>query len=512
MEMAEIIASPSRVQNTENRRPRLWRELAFYAALAMELSWVVLWSRLLLRAGPQISYGRIFLVMGGILLTTYAVASASEKLNLRMILRRFLLGIVLLLGMVVGLELLVEEYGSLDLWELLSRPVRTFRDMTNLVPIEFIVMLLVLALGWRGMSLVGSYIEPQVVIGGFRLGIFALFLYGILAPVDRSAPLGTLVIFLFSSLLAMSAARIAILGHLRGGQTIPFDRRWLGGVLLAVSAMVGIAWLVATSIQGAGFEVLSRVFTVLLFILVIVLSPLLWLVFRLILALGEWLNLTDIIGSILEFFKGLQAFFDKLIAAISGWFERINTSRVQDMIQILQDSKPILLWGTIIVLLIMVLLSIQRHLRRREAEPDEQEYESLLAQKDLFGLLKDAFRRSLDRMMEGLDKMSQLRLARRLLAAARIRRIYARLMDLSARLDQPRPASRTPLEFLPNLETLFPNLGGELQTITNAYLRVRYGDLPEIKQEIEEVEYAWRRISLSGQDLLRSRPKKGVSQ
>jgi hypothetical protein len=107
--------------------------------------------------------------------------------------------------------------------------------------------------------------------------------------------------------------------------------------------------------------------------------------------------------------------------------------------------------------------------------------------------------------VENLDDLLRLRQARQYLAAARIRRIYAHLLALSAKLDLPRPAARTPLEFLPSLQGLFPGLKGELSTITSAYLLVRYGELPETPEELQEVETAWHLVSASGADQLKAR-------
>ena len=92
--------------------------------------------------------------------------------------------------------------------------------------------------------------------------------------------------------------------------------------------------------------------------------------------------------------------------------------------------------------------------------------------------------------------------ARRILAAARIRRIYAQLMQLSADLGKPRPAAFTPLEYLPSLEKLFPNHPEELRLVTGAYLRVRYGELPETHQEVEQVDVAWKRVREQGRVML----------
>jgi hypothetical protein len=95
------------------------------------------------------------------------------------------------------------------------------------------------------------------------------------------------------------------------------------------------------------------------------------------------------------------------------------------------------------------------------------------------------------------------------LAAARIRRIYADLLSLSGRLGRPRPAGRTPLEHLPQLQDLFTDQAGELERITSAYLRVRYGEAPESIQEVREIESAWRSIQAEGEARLKLKKKAG---
>ena len=89
----------------------------------------------------------------------------------------------------------------------------------------------------------------------------------------------------------------------------------------------------------------------------------------------------------------------------------------------------------------------------------------------------------------------------------RIRRIYAELMDLSESLGVKRAPAETPLEFLPALAELFPGLESELHTITEAYLRVRYGEFPETRQEIDPVEVAWEGVRLQGQKQLELKRK-----
>ena len=60
---------------------------------------------------------------------------------------------------------------------------------------------------------------------------------------------------------------------------------------------------------------------------------------------------------------------------------------------------------------------------------------------------------------------------------------------------------------MPTLKNIFPNMSEELVMITNAYLRVRYGELPETKGEVEIVEQAWKRVKTLGQEKLRTKKR-----
>jgi len=84
--------------------------------------------------------------------------------------------------------------------------------------------------------------------------------------------------------------------------------------------------------------------------------------------------------------------------------------------------------------------------------------------------------------------------AEQLRAAATIRRIYAALTALSAQKGVVRPPHQTPLEFLTPLSAAWPDLSAEFRTITRAYVRVHYGQLPENRAGLEAVRRAWRTV------------------
>jgi hypothetical protein len=92
---------------------------------------------------------------------------------------------------------------------------------------------------------------------------------------------------------------------------------------------------------------------------------------------------------------------------------------------------------------------------------------------------------------------------RKLLHALRIRHIYARLMALCADLGHARVASQTPLEFLPTLHRLFPTHRADTGAITRAYVRVRYGELPQADENLAVLRESWAKIRDYGDSLKR---------
>ena len=52
-----------------------------------------------------------------------------------------------------------------------------------------------------------------------------------------------------------------------------------------------------------------------------------------------------------------------------------------------------------------------------------------------------------------------------------------------------------------------PEYQHEMETITNAYLLVRYGEIPEDEEEVRQVILAWQRIDRAARPLLQKRNK-----
>lgn len=471
---------------------RYWRELAILALMVMELSWIVPWYRSLTPATYSLSIWRVFLVLFAFMLSAHIATRIMNYLDLKINIRRGVTFGLIVLCSYIGLKLLLFEAESLPLSELLNRPFRAFSDLRGLIPDEFLVILVVLFVFWRGISLATKFVDPMSVRGNFYLGLgmYTAYIF-INTLVTGETPGAMLYMFFVAALIALGSARIYTITQLRGGTENPFDLRWFLGIFITTLLIVGLAgyfaWLFSdrTSIILGISSIALGVFGIILLLLV---SPFIFLLDRLSTAIpdpsGAFQNMID---SLEELRDTLNGFANNLL----------NMLDAPILLSWMQLLKPILLWGFVFAVLFAILFSISRWLFQ-ERRSVEDELESILESGDVLGMVRRAIRKRLDELGQSLRGRTNLRAGQRWLAAAKIRRIYARLMELSSELGENRPPAFTPLEFLPTLERLLPEGADEMGVITDAYLRVRYGELPETVQEVSQVEGAWEHVNTLG--------------
>ncbi len=268
--------------------------------------------------------------------------------------------------------------------------------------------------------------------------------------------------------------------------------------------MVGLSALVVSFSQELLFNLLSMLFSWLVYLVVLLFSPLVFLFLQFFIWLFGSIRIGEIFEVFTQLMKNLETLLNGMMNTMSSWLSQFNFDRATAFFEYLARLKPLYLWGILGLLVAAILLGLRRYIFRGDSL-DGAEMQAEPIDEDLLQLLRSTLGRGLDKLADNLDDILRLRRARRLLAAARIRRIYAMLLGLNARLDNPRPASRTPLEFLPQMEQLFPALSNELTIITDTYLLVRYGGTPESAEDLVRVETAWRRVSSAGKERLKAR-------
>jgi hypothetical protein len=90
--------------------------------------------------------------------------------------------------------------------------------------------------------------------------------------------------------------------------------------------------------------------------------------------------------------------------------------------------------------------------------------------------------------------LQKLGLFRGLQTAISIRRIYWQMCRAAAGAGYPRLETETPYEYLASLAQVWPTQTADAQLITRAYVKIRYGELPESEAEVNDIRTAWRRL------------------
>ena len=481
---------------------RPWRELALLMLVGMEISWVVPWFRSLTPASHAVSPWQGALILAGIMFFSLSMVRGMDFLRLRSSVRQWVTLGLLLVSVFVGLRTLLYSDEPILLSDMLSRPLRNMADVRVLIPDEFVIMLAVLIGWWRGISLAQERIGPTVVREHFVVGIIMFVMFGLVNTLVTGETPGYFVFsFLFFSTLAMSFARFSVLGQLKGGRSADFNRRWFIGVFLASSATVGIALLSA--------EVIARFLHWIAYLIMGIMgliALLVWLLLTPILAL--LINLINKNSSGSPLFKQLSEQIDRFQTMMRELMERLSTfvgiSGLGETISRWTPGIKLILLGSILALviagiLIWMAMQIWKERKRRRIS---EEQEVIFDRNELWQLIKTILRNQWNSLANNVSNAADLRKRARLRAAARIRQVYGDLMDLSEELGSPRNEAQTPLEYLPDLARCFPLFTDQVFLITQGYLRVRYGELPETHQEVSDVEEAWKQVQTAGKEML----------
>ncbi len=428
---------------------------------------------------------------------SYALARGTAALKWSLLTRQMILLAWVILAVYASLKLLLFPEVPLNLPTLLEMPFR-FLVTTNVEDGSFLHLILLILLVWRGIALARSPLSLFNVQASFQLGLVFLLLYGMafapLFPIE--ATLG-LYVYLFCGLLAMSTVRIANLSETRGGRIPRFGLSWMMGIILAALTLVGLAILAGWLGGGQVVELLARIviilFAILTALILLILSPLL-------------LSLAQFLPALSEFFQQLLARLKNLPFAqqVANIINQLNEG-LGKVFPYMLAFRAVIIIGLLLGLLLIVLVALQMRSRNITlTEEEESENASNLENERLLQRLLH----HLWRDMRGLRQHTPAQL----LAAARVRQIYRQLMALAQKLGAERPPSVTPLEFLPQLEQALPDTQKDVDLITAAYLKVRYGEYPETRQEISAVEAAWVQVRQHGkqQVSLQKRMKKGV--
>jgi hypothetical protein len=474
--MPELELQPENRMSARQLPLKWWPQMAVFLLVIVELCWILPWFRMVMQVTSAAPLWESALVLGGIMLAAYGLGYALEAL--RLIKNIQLAGFGILLA---GSLLLAEKL-------LLQKPAFDAVDgLAKLDPGAVLVLFFVIWMWWRGLTLSQDILRPSTAWRRFELGLLFFMAYLFIASqVSFYRPgFGVFVLFLFSGLLAVVFARVSYVGINKGSSKNPFDLRWLGSVFGILGATVTLAALVGSLLTGQYSLLLDFLAAAIKFLIAVT-----------VFVLGiPGLLVSFLITPIIPWLRGIVPAVN-IASTLKTMSERFKLSDTESLPPLSVSFQTICFWVLVLLLVVVLIVRIRKTLATRRYTTTH-EPEDLLKR----GEARQIIRKALQDALNGLA--GRLRPARRLIAAARVRRIYTQLMDLSDELNCPRLASTTPYEFLPELGELFTTQTEDLRLITEAYVRVRYGEIPESKAEIELVESAWQRVLEEGQRLKR---------
>jgi hypothetical protein len=484
----------SRMEGFLRGQLRPWRELALLTQIGMELCWIALWYSNLTQINQPVPIWQAYLVLGGLLLASHALARLLRLETRLLPLRRLVDLVGLVLGCWIGLELLLYLPQWVGPAAIAGRVAAAFAEK-NSIPPEFWVLLVCLLVWYRGIATARMLVSAERTLASFGLGILMLALYGAtLAFLPVGSVFAVLYAFLTLGLISLSAARIYQTGRRRGGRLPGFNRTWLVGITATAALVVGIGIIPASLLPDGVAQFVIRYLVIgvgfLAALAILVLTPVV------ILLLFAIQRLAPYFSHIFDFLQLTQLF--RMLRSLTP------SNNLDNLIGQVTTAKPATLWGILAVVVILILAGLSWK-TRVERSAKQEAGKLTLSTPDLLRLLGAFLMGRMRRAAHRFRGRRWMGSAGQLLAAARVRWIYARLLRLCARLGNPRPPASTPLEFLSKMEELLPEHTSALEEITQAYVRVRYGEAPETAPEIERLQAHWNAISRSA--AARKRPK-----
>jgi hypothetical protein len=339
---------------------------------------------------------------------------------------------------------------------------------------------------WRGIRLAVRHVEINNVglrlrLGGLILMPLILWFAGSFLEVNVTP---FVLLFFLAALTVVALVRAENIEQERSGTAATLNARWFLVVLGAAAAIVLTGGIVGAVIGGdALFVVIGR------------LSPL-WRALQFG-ATVIGVTLFEILYPLIELSSVLVQFLARILAAILGTVSA--ALRAANIIQeplvpevmpptetpgfVMPEGSDKAITAFIMLgLIALIALALARAYRQATfAARDSQRSRATTADED-------------DEPGLGQRMLERLGLLRQWRAAASVRRIYRLMCRAAASAGYPRLATETPYEYLATLGRVWPEQAAESRLITEAYIRVRYGEIPETEQELEAIRDAWQRL------------------
>lgn len=397
-------------------------------------------------------------------------------------------GASLLLMLLTSLLLVrVLLYGGLRPWDLswLGSAVRDSLNFQEGLPPALVIIAANLFLWQRATAATSRDLTFFGTGVTFRVGMLLLFAGGAAVGIVRGIDLtGLLWLYFAAGLIGVSVARIGekAVEAQSAGAILPVRR--LSQVVIAVAVTLGISMLASLAYTPEGVRRFFRLFAPLWELVRPLLLALAMVFVRLLEPALLWLeqvivNATRVAPEGGEAGPSVAAGeAGEAIQNLPGW-----------PLELLRSAfLVVLLVGALIGLLVFLLLYLERVRKERPRIEGEEEG------RDPGSYGGGILARSLSALRGAIRVTRRLGVGRQLLAAISVQNIYANLTRIGGRHGRPRLPSQPPDDYLPVLAVVFPGQDAALSRITNAYMRVHYGDHPVGMDELAALREDYRAV------------------
>lgn len=398
----------------------------------------------------------------------------------------FISAIVLLLMLIISLlPILMEESDSLtfDFGAAFDMSGELIPNGIILIPFIFVLFLRGTSLGRSQLTYVGVGLLVRLgILMFFLTAIFALLPIGPRADELSEDMLPLLPVLFFTSLLAGALARAVNLKIDEEVRNRRFNMSWMAFLTLTVTALTGIGFVVSILLAGIdrdkALAVLGFPVTVIAAIIFIIAAPLLYVAEEVTAWLQDVLS-DDPPPDEIEVITG-----EREMTPASDNPQIEIGELLSDVIDFVSNSVVLICLVTVLGIAAFFWLSILFG-RDRELLGDEKS-ENIDRRESLRRAMMNQFRK----IGDALGLVRRFGVGRDLFAAFTIRWAYARMEQMGRRRGYPRSRSQTPYEYRRYLSEAFPGGEAHIKTITEAYVGIRYGELPENERKVEAVRSA----------------------
>ncbi|MDX1413851.1 MAG: DUF4129 domain-containing protein [Candidatus Promineifilaceae bacterium] len=353
-----------------------------------------------------------------------------------------------------------------------------------------ILFLLVTFVWWRGLRLVNFRPDVQQIGLRLRIGILILIPLSLL-PDLRISAWGTMpyvLLFFLSSLTAISLVRAEQIESERSGFAASLNPGWVGTIFVTSLLISLTAGLFAALVSGDLITVIGEYFspvwtaalagiTVALSTVFYLATPLFFLLDLLLVFLTQMFtslfsNFGDRLGlNIAGGIQGLQSFLPdpEEAAEVTGPTFSDTAVRVVSLL---------VMFGIIL----LVSLALTRRFRSTSVAPRASEPVGNVGSEGIPAVTIG------ERLLKRLGILNRWR------TAASIRYAYQQMCQAAAGLGYPRAETETPYEYLVTLAEVWPNNRLQCRLITDAFVRIRYGELPETEADLQKIMEAWKEL------------------